>query len=475
MNSLSPGAEEQRQSPHTGFRASARDGWLGAILPVDASRFRVHDSHLATILEEAGAAFVDHAPDVEIGPAAELVGDAPFVVVPLHAEEPRSASRLLRAGQRLARASRIRTSATRACRLLRDRGYTIGRVLVWERSDPLIERGARPPRGRPLAHRFRLNAVVAGGQDGIGQTMLDAAIAQARGRVSPSMAAEPAVLRSSGVVSTALGSSILRLAVGPATGLLFSQQASLTALGSADLDPAVTARIPVGAASGKAGLAAWTLERKLPGDRPAAPLSSALVDDCVAFLIGLYHAGRDVAPQVDLTRSGATVASACPPHTATAVTAVARRLQHELADVPRGYAHGDFWPGNLLAERGRLSGVVDWAAAGPGRLPLLDLITLQVDIVQVQSGLSMGSALVRYAAADPARDEPVRAYCERLGMPLDGRRIRQLLTAYWLDAVARRLVDSAVDPHQSFDAAWRRQNIDVILSTIAEDGSLASA
>jgi hypothetical protein len=87
----------------------------------------------------------------------------------------------------------------------------------------------------------------------------------------------------------------------------------------------------------------------------------------------------------------------------------------------------------------------------------------------------MGSALVRYAAADPARDEPVRAYCERLGMPLDGRRIRQLLTAYWLDAVARRLVDSAVDPHQSFDAAWRRQNIDVILSTIAEDGSLASA
>ena len=46
----------------------------------------------------------------------------------------------------------------------------------------------------------------------------------------------------------------------------------------------------------------------------------------------------------------------------------------ELADrlachrTPRSVVHGDFWPGNLMVDRGRVLGVIDWEAARPAGL-----------------------------------------------------------------------------------------------------------
>ena len=42
--------------------------------------------------------------------------------------------------------------------------------------------------------------------------------------------------------------------------------------------------------------------------------------------------------------------------------------------VPRTLAHGDFWPGNLLLENGRVTGVVDWEAGSTSGEPLRDLV-----------------------------------------------------------------------------------------------------
>jgi aminoglycoside phosphotransferase (APT) family kinase protein len=49
------------------------------------------------------------------------------------------------------------------------------------------------------------------------------------------------------------------------------------------------------------------------------------------------------------------------PLTAAAVSAVAARLSSGTSE--RVLAHGDFHPGNILWQRGRISGVVDWSAA----------------------------------------------------------------------------------------------------------------
>ena len=39
---------------------------------------------------------------------------------------------------------------------------------------------------------------------------------------------------------------------------------------------------------------------------------------------------------------------------------------------PQSVVHGDFWPGNLLVERGRVLGVIDWEAARPAGTPARD-------------------------------------------------------------------------------------------------------
>jgi aminoglycoside phosphotransferase (APT) family kinase protein len=52
------------------------------------------------------------------------------------------------------------------------------------------------------------------------------------------------------------------------------------------------------------------------------------------------------------------------PLTAAAVSAVAARLPSLSSE--RVLTHGDFHPGNVLWQRGRISGVVDWSAAGLG-------------------------------------------------------------------------------------------------------------
>lgn len=54
------------------------------------------------------------------------------------------------------------------------------------------------------------------------------------------------------------------------------------------------------------------------------------------------------------------------------LTGVRRRLQGHRA--PTTWVHGDFWPGNLLVEDDRVTGVVDWERAEPAGGPLRDRI-----------------------------------------------------------------------------------------------------
>jgi aminoglycoside phosphotransferase (APT) family kinase protein len=444
----------------------ARHGWLVAVLPSGARRFRVRDPGLAQSLIAAGAKLVEESPDVEIARSCALAGDAPVAIIALQSLEPASSSRIVRGAQRLVRSGAIRLRSAAARRALRRHGYGVRRLIAWERTEPLREGGANPRRRVPLAHRFPLNTVVFGCRGDLPTSMLETALVAA-GRGGPRTAEHAPVVGSSGVIVVMLGSAVLRVAIGPARERLDAHGHALRTLLDARPDPAVAARVPASLQRGETGLAIWWLEQRLAGETPRPPLAERLLEDCLDFLVALHGAGRrTAAAPLPLSRSAHVVAAECPAETRRALDEIAARLDRELAALPRGFAHGDFWSGNVLAEDGRLRGVVDWSAAGPGRLPLLDLLHLQISAVRERSGLRLGPALLRYAADQLPGDDVISAYCERLGLTLAGRELRGLLAAYWLEALARELLDNGRGPQQLVDATWLDENVDLVLNAL---------
>lgn len=127
---------------------------------------------------------------------------------------------------------------------------------------------------------------------------------------------------------------------------------------------------PLGDRAGRYGLAEWSLEGRLPGVKARRPVRGRLLTECLDFLTALHLARTSAPRRGAFVEQADLVASVCVPAEARAVRALADNLDMMLADAPRGFAHGDFFYGNLLVEGTSLTGVADWDAAGPGRLPL---------------------------------------------------------------------------------------------------------
>jgi thiamine kinase-like enzyme len=128
--------------------------------------------------------------------------------------------------------------------------------------------------------------------------------------------------------------------------------------------------------------------------------------------------------------------------------------------------HGDFWHGNLLVDGGRLTGVVDWDAAGPGRLPLLDYLHL-VTIAEHtrRRHASLGETIVSFLLpwARDGGDEPARElFSLTTGGDLDPPTLEALVTAYWLDYAAYqlRLYADRSDPQ------WFEPNVSSLLEVL---------
>jgi aminoglycoside phosphotransferase (APT) family kinase protein len=181
----------------------------------------------------------------------------------------------------------------------------------------------------------------------------------------------------------------------------------------------------------------------------------------VEFLVALHSSSSERAYGSTLLDQGKIVASATPPREAQTVEALAERLEADLADVPRGFAHGDFFHGNLLVEGERLVGVVDWDAAGPGRLPLLDLLHLRHAthaVAEVDWGPRLVQGLLPWARA--GGDDIVRDYGSRLGLSLNHEQLEALVLAYWLDRVSSQLRSHA---HRLAQPLWLDRNISLVL------------
>jgi len=438
-------------------------GWLAAVVPAGARTFRVDDPALEITLRDAGADLVAANPDVEIASPAHASDDASHVIVTVDAGQGEGGGRFVRAVRRLRGSLHARLLAARVRRAVERRGYGATSVVLWD-LEQLIYLPRRPhDRGRRFAERLPQRALVVGSRSEHAETILDSVVNEVANRLGDRVEYGLPLARV-GLTLVIADDYVVRVAVGSGRRKLELQRDALQLLRAAEPGPSVGDRVPWLEASGRLGLADWSVERRLPGETTAS-LAAGVLADSVDFLVAL-HATRAGSTLVPLTREAKILATVCDDERAKVVTEVALRLDSRLADLPRGFGHGDFWTRNLLVEEGRLTGVIDWDAATPDRLPLLDLLHLHLSAHRERTREYLGPALLRYLLpwARSGGDDTVLLYCRRLGLDVDASVLEDLAIAYWLTRVAFEVslfADRAERP------IWMQNNVESVLDAIA--------
>jgi hypothetical protein len=447
----------------TGATAHYSHGWLPVVLPAAAETFRVHDLALRDALTASGAGLVDAAtPDVEIAvDEASIRGDAPFAVVVV---EPSSrADGHTRALGRVTTALDTRRRVARARRALRSRGYDAS-IFLWDVAQrPALAGFPRPP--RRAAELLPQRALAIGRRSPRIETVLEASLRAAALEVGAALRPRWASIRA-GVVVVAADDVILRVAVGLGAAQIERNATALQALERGVLPPEVEGRLPRLLAVDREGLAQWSVERLQPGVRPRPSLSPALLDQAIDFLIALHGAGEEAVEPRLLREAAKTVLGVCGSASAARLHELVERVDDVLAGLPRGFSHGDFFSGNLLAEGDRLTGVLDWDAAAPGGLPLTDLLHLLLTHSAYGRDDEWGAAVVQrlLPLARAEGDAAVRRYVRAVGIPADARTLESLVAAYWLEYVAHQL---RAHPDRYRQQRWIAENVDRVLPILA--------
>ena len=440
--------------------------WLAAAIPLEARRFRVLEPALAYTLADAGAQLVDESPDVEIASLGQLRGDAAVAIVSIDAPTPDVDSRFRRSARRLAGSLKVRAGVKAAKADVRRLGYSDLSVLSWDLAQAFNVRELPAHGGRGVAERLPRHAAVVARRSAERVTALGASIEDASREAGTSIRFDAPSMREAVLVAVG-DSGVLRIAVGPARNQLERQAAALEELRStraAELDPSCISW-PI--ASGRSGLADWALEQRLPGTRPQPILPARVLADCLDFLAALHTSGPRGARSRTPIDDAKLIAAVCDEERSSAVMRVAEGLAAEVVDLPRGFAHGDFFRGNLLVDGGRLAGVVDWDAAGPGRLPFLDLLHLRHMSKHRPPDRDWGLTVVRGLLpwARAGGDELTRGFCRRLGVQPSPALLEALAVAYWLERLGYQLSTYA---DRTERPVWLERNVDEVLRAIAE-------
>ena len=127
------------------------------------------------------------------------------------------------------------------------------------------------------------------------------------------------------------------------------------------LERLATARVPLAPrplGRGVVAGASWTAEKLLPGHRPRRVTPDLVHQAALACGRLPISDAVPTAPVDDLLGAAAAL-----PSYAADLRRLADRVRSRLDGIPAVQRHGDLWAGNLLVDRGRLTGIVDWDAA----------------------------------------------------------------------------------------------------------------
>jgi hypothetical protein len=439
-------------------------GWLPAVIPADARRFRAADEALAATIVDAGGTLDDGAPDVELADPEQLRGDAAHAVVSLDAAQSEGGHLLVRGPRRLASSLVVRARSGAVRRALRRRGYGRTSTVLWDIDHVLFVPGAEDSRrGRSVAALLPARALVAGSRRDPGPTILQEVVAEvARAHGTPDRHGWP--LARQAMIVVLFDRAVLRIAVGPGRVKLEQQRLALESLAQSSSARALLDRLPLPVHTGKTGLADWALEARLPGRPPGPRLSPSLLQACIDFLVELHMAGHGGPERSSLAAAAEVLAPLCA-RDGDAVRELGRRLDATLEAVPRGFGHGDFWTHNLLTEGDRLTGVIDWDGAAPGRLPLLDLLHLRLSAHREQTRQYLGTAFLEHTLpwARAGGDDVARAYGRTIGLELGPERLEALAMAYWLDRVASEVAMFSDIAHRPM---WAQANVHQVVEAL---------
>lgn len=234
--------------------------------------------------------------------------------------------------------------------------------------------------------------------------------------------------------------------------------------------------VPRTLAEGKVNGRAYWIEKALPGSPVSAVRSGErvghILEAATRFIEDLH--GRTAEPRIldaETVRSWVErpvrrIAASCGTSRRERCLPSLDRLRGELTAALVGrrartsWIHGDFWPGNVLAQGSVVSGVVDWDRASPDQLALHDLLHLHVLTRRLATGDELGDVVVR--ALRYGIDGTIGLPAGRLATWLEGIPERPAVLLYWL-----RHVSLFIDSEGHGDnPRWLRGNLDRVLAGI---------
>lgn len=223
--------------------------------------------------------------------------------------------------------------------------------------------------------------------------------------------------------------------------------------------------LPVAVGHGTLGSQAWSMETAVGGRRATEALGDGLAPEALLAnaSVALTHLHRptarplvvdDAVLRTWVDEPAAVVARACPDG-AEGLARIAASLHAALRGraVTVAWSHGDASPGNLLVDPSRgVTGVVDWEAARPDRLPELDLVTL-IASVRAESRTREFGEVVLALLERPWTDEEIAALAGGPNPHLDREALVRLA---WLHHVATNLAKSEA---YAVNRVWVLRNV----------------
>jgi hypothetical protein len=201
--------------------------------------------------------------------------------------------------------------------------------------------------------------------------------------------------------------------------------------------------------------ASWSAEKLLPGHRPGRVTPDLVHQAARAFGRLPISDSVPTAPVEDLLGA----AAALPRHAAD-LRRLADRLSSRLDGIPSVQRHGDLWAGNLLVDRGRLTGIVDWDAAHSHGVPGADLVQLIGTNARRRRRLPLGRAVLEL----PWRASTFTAATAAYWWALDVTPRRALLDiagiSWWASEIHHTLVRF---PQRRTDERWVAENVAAVL------------
>jgi Phosphotransferase enzyme family len=201
--------------------------------------------------------------------------------------------------------------------------------------------------------------------------------------------------------------------------------------------------------------ASWTAEKLLPGHRPGR-LTPHLVHQA-ARAFGRLPISDDlpIAPVEDLLGAAAVL-----PRHAADLRRLADRLRSRLDGIPAVQRHGDLWAGNLLVDRGRLTGIVDWDAAHCSGVPGADLVQLVGTDARRRRRLPLGRAVLERPWRASAFTVSTAAYWWALDIAPRRALLDIAGIAWWASEIHHTLVRF---PQRRTDERWVSENVAAVL------------